>query len=91
MRALNSSGASYAPTEPPEDAADMRRFLRDELQRIATAIAALAAGHLDKTHVAPTKPREGDIRFADGTDWNPGAGKGIYAHNGTAWVQVQPL
>lgn len=91
MRTPNLGTVFYAPSEPPEDAAETRRFLRDELQKISIAITALALGHLDKTNVAPLKPREGDIRFADGANWNPGAGKGIYAHNGTAWVQVQAL
>jgi hypothetical protein len=63
----------------------MQRFLLDELQKVSAAITALAAGHLDKTHVAPVKPRDGDIRYADGTDYNPGSGEGIYAYYGAAW------
>jgi len=27
---------------------------------------------------APAKPRTGQIYFADGTQWNPGSGEGIY-------------
>lgn len=30
------------------------------------------------------KPRDGDVVFADGTNWNPGSGKGFYGfYNGT--------
>jgi hypothetical protein len=63
----------------------MARFFSSELFKIKSAIDALAAGHLDKSYAAPTKPREGDIRYADGTIWNPGSGQGIYAYYGAAW------
>lgn len=36
----------------------------------------------------PKKPREGMIVAADGTNWNPGGGKGVYAYLGTAWVKL---
>lgn len=85
MRAANSSAAFYAPGTPPADPDGLRRFLQEELIKIQAAIAGLAAGHLDKSTVAPPKPREGDIRFADGTSWNPGSGQGIYAYYGAAW------
>lgn len=63
----------------------MRRFLDEELRKIAAAFALLAAGHIDKTNAAPVKPREGDIRLADGTHWNPGSGAGVYCYYSAAW------
>lgn len=90
MRTPNIGTAFYAPGNPPTDAAEMQRFLRDELQKIAAAVQALALGHLDKTYVAPTKPRDGDVRYADGTSWAPGV-KGLYMHNGTTWVLIKAL
>ena len=56
-----------------------------ELSSIQTAIGLLAAGHLDKSYAAPIKPRDGDIRYADGTTWNPGSGQGVYYFNGSIW------
>lgn len=79
---------AYTPGIVPRNVNDLVRFLEDELQNLRFAINALEAGHLDKTNVAPTKPAEGDIRFADGTNWNPGLGKGIYYYNGTAWTRI---
>jgi hypothetical protein len=64
----------------------MQRFLFDELKKISVAINGLALGHLDQTTVLPTKPRDGDLRYADGTLWNPGSGKGVYVYKATAWV-----
>lgn len=66
----------------------MQRFFSSELDRIAAAINALAAGHLEKTYVAPPKPREGDIRYADGTSWNPGLGAGIYQYRSAVWTFI---
>jgi len=35
------------------------------------------------------KPRNGDIRYADGTNWNPGGtGEGIYAYTNGAWAKL---
>lgn len=85
MRTPTISSAFYAPGIPPEDAAEMRRFLLEELQKLSGAISALAAGHIDKTYAAPSKPRDGDIRLADGTSWNPGSGQGVYCYYGAAW------
>lgn len=33
----------------------------------------------------PPKPRVGTTAYADGTNWNPGSGKGPYAFDGTTW------
>ena len=37
---------------------------------------------------APARPREGLIVFADGTEWNPGGGKGAYQYLSGAWVKL---
>ena len=50
---------------------------------------------LSQTNVAPgdearkSKPRQGDIRYADGVNWNPGGtGEGIYAYLSTGWSKL---
>lgn len=88
MRANNQNTVFYHPEPAPTDDVQYRAWLERELQRIKIAIDLLAAGHLDKTYVAPTKPREGDIRLADGTSWNPGSGAGFYGYYGSAWVKL---
>lgn len=86
MRTPTISSVGYAPGTPPESDADIRSFLLAELTKISAVLAALAAGHIDVSYAPPAKPRDGDIRYADGTTWNPGSGKGMYRYNGTAWV-----
>jgi hypothetical protein len=88
MRTRNLSTVFYNPGVAPSNADDMRRFVGDELIKIQIAITALADGHLDETHVTPDKPRDGDIRFADGTNFNPGLGQGVYCYYNTTWNKL---
>lgn len=88
MRTPNIGSVLYSPNDAPADPAQVQRFLREELARISAAIAALAAGHLDKTYVEPEKPRDGMVRYADGVQWNPGGGAGVYFYNGVMWIQM---
>lgn len=85
MRTPTIKSVGYTPNLVPESPEQLRRFLQDEFLRVAAAIDALAAGHLDKSYAAPDKPRDGDIRYADGTNFNPGSGAGVYYYNGTTW------
>lgn len=39
-------------------------------------------------HTEPVRPRECAVAFADGTDWDPGAGMGLYQYQGGAWVKL---
>ena len=43
---------------------------------------------LTETHVEPEKVRDGMIFFADGTDWDPGSGQGIYTYYAGAWHKL---
>lgn len=68
----------------------LRFYLESELRRISAASVYLQANHLELTtlHASPSKPIEGMIVKADGTDWNPGGGAGIYARVSSAWVKL---
>jgi hypothetical protein len=90
MRTPNLGTISFNPEDPPSDPNELQNYLRRQNVLLQAAITALAAGHLDQTYVAPTKPRDGDIRYADGTSWAPGV-KGLYMHNGTTWVLIKAL
>ena len=39
-------------------------------------------------HVAPPKVKVGMIRYADGTDWNPGSGEGAYVYTSAGWSKL---
>lgn len=83
-----SKTAAYAPGPVPADPKALQGYLSAEFQKIAGVVRLLADGHVDTTHVAPERPREGDFRLADGTDWDPGSGAGFYGYYGAAWVKL---
>ena len=76
----------YTPTPiESEDPAELRRWVREELARISIVFEMALARNVEFLNVAPAKPREGMICGADGTNWDPGSGKGIYAYYDSAW------
>lgn len=85
MRTPVLGSAFYAPSPAPVDPEEFRRYVENEFSKVSAVIQLLADGHIDKTYAAPARPRTGDIRFADGTMWNPGAGEGVYVYRSAAW------
>ena len=72
----------------PKDVFD---FLIQELRRVGNAMAPGLESDfltLKKHQVAPTRVVEDMIVYADGTNWNPGAGIGVYQYRGGAWVKL---
>lgn len=80
---------TYFPSPPPGDEsttpADVAAWAESELQKVAESLQAFDLLRLVEQHAAPAKPRAGMIVLADGTDWNPGSGQGIYAYFGGSW------
>ncbi|OZI26715.1 hypothetical protein CAL26_05175 [Bordetella genomosp. 9] len=76
---------AYSPANPPVEYDAV--WMRQELQKIREAMTGQQPfAYLDMQYVAPPKPREGMIALADGTQWNPGQGKGYYGYFGGQWV-----
>jgi len=78
----------YFPNKSPNEYSE--GFMSGELSKISFAIDQVSMGHLDVANVAPSKPRQGDIRYADGANWNPSSGgEGIYFFNAAgSWVKL---
>jgi hypothetical protein len=70
------------------DPETIQSYLEGELLAISRELAETTVVELRPIYVAPTKPREGMIVFADGTEWNPGAGKGVYTYLSGAWSKL---
>lgn len=81
---------AYHPTKPTINNLDgLRQWLEDELAAIQTEFnAQTRLIPLVQVHRAPDRPREGMLVSADGTDWNPGAGAGIYEYRGGGWHKL---
>lgn len=68
---------TYAPAPVPTDKAQWPLYLRSEFERIKAEFQAGFA-QLTTLHVEPAKRRPGLTVLADGTDWDPGSGAGVY-------------
>lgn len=63
-------------------------YLRRELAAIEIAFGNTLPKELQEYHAAPTKLRLGLTVLADGTDWNPGSGQGVYTYYAGAWHKL---
>jgi hypothetical protein len=79
-------------TEPGEvsathsDLNQIVHFFANELQAVSRAFQESDVLELRTTHKAPVRPKNGMIVEADGTDWNPGSGAGLYVRRLNTWV-----
>ena len=78
----------YEPGPLPEDKEDLGIYVVTEFKRLGNILFNQSVKRLEETNTAPAKPRDGDIRYADGSNWNPGAGTGIYWFDGTTWNKL---
>lgn len=62
-------------------------YIGRELDKIRNAFAGGGVGTVDypELHAEPQKGDGVTIAFADGTDWNPGSGRGLYAWFNNQW------
>jgi hypothetical protein len=75
----------YTPDAVPDEAPrGLRAWLAEQLRRIANDLNA--PKHLDLLRAEPARMYDGLVVAADGTNWNPGAGRGVYARVSGAWV-----
>lgn len=83
MRPTSSNSTTYQPGDPPADPGQLQRFLREELVKLKAALDAVAAGQVDRIYALPAKPRDGMVRYLDGTI-APGGTRGVYFYDSTA-------
>ncbi len=76
----------YRPKPPPRTSlAALAIYLDDELGRVARELRSDPV--LEVRHRPPERVVTGMMVFADGTDWNPGAGRGLYYWDGS-WIKI---
>lgn len=83
----------FNPPPPPDDPRQLQRYLSELNVHIGAALALVAKMNHPVVHVAPSKPRDGDPVHADGSNFNPGSGKGLYIYKASTatWVLVVAL
>lgn len=78
----------YQPDASP-DAKGGIEWAREEFARLSQSLTApqlfITLAYL---HREPSRVKPGMVVLADGTDWDPGSGAGMYRRNeaNTAWV-----
>lgn len=69
----------------PDDKEALVAWLRLDLPKELELLGNPGLLQMRVMHAAPDKPRRGLVVFADGTDWNPGSGEGVYVYTTTGW------
>ena len=62
--------------------------LREELDKIRIVLDSIADGIQEIYTIAPEEPVEGQTVWADGVNWNPGSGAGMYEYRAGVWVKL---
>jgi hypothetical protein len=82
---------AYEPRDPPIEIDEiLAEYIVSELREIAAQFRQVEQIRLVELHVAPDKPRDGDIVLADGTDFEPlpAQGGGFFGRSAGAWVKL---
>lgn len=81
---------SYNPSSSSAtNISDLRNWISNELVRVSNAFSTQSqTTQLPVLTVAPAKPQIGQVVFADGTNWNPSAGRGLYYYDTSGWVHI---
>jgi len=79
----------YTPLSPPSDPKALPAFLQTELARIAAELSNTQNFvDLREMPAEPSKLRDGRLIYANGANWNPGAGEGPYCYVNGMWVAL---
>lgn len=88
MAGLTEDIYSPEPISGVDDLPQLVSYLQRQLYAIHSAMLLGYAQAFKFRNSAPDKPFEGLTVGADGTNWNPGAGKGIYTYYSGAWNKL---
>ncbi len=76
------------PGSLPMDTDKALTYLHDLVRSQHTVLVMFLESFYRELNVEPDKPREGVIVFADGTNWNPGSGRGLYQYVSGSWAKI---
>lgn len=70
-----------------KDPLEILRALNEALNQVGLTFADNESLKLTEMHAAPEYVEHGRIYFADGADWDPGSGRGVYMYDeaGPTW------
>jgi len=92
MKSFRSAGFSAVNTMPSEvktpEGLAILDWVRREFDANTRRLNEPSESRYTILYEEPGKPREGQVVYADGTDWNPGQGAGVYVYSGSAWTKA---
>tara|TARA_R100000329_G_scaffold95469_1_gene79351 strand:+ start:1024 stop:1284 length:261 start_codon:yes stop_codon:yes gene_type:complete len=71
----------YIPNPVPANPDDLPRYIFEEFLKLQNALSENPTTFIEVKNVTPEKKKQGDIVYADGTNFDPGSGEGIYFVN----------
>ena len=71
----------YIPNPVPSDIDDLPRYIFEEFQKLQGALEENPTTFIEVKNATPGRKKQGDIVYADGTNFDPGGGEGIYFVN----------
>lgn len=80
----------YVPKLAPggDSVDDLEKWATQEFQEIQKSLSVQDFLVLKEYHEPPAKYKNGLVVLADGTDWDPGSGAGVYCYYGNAWNKL---
>ena len=86
---MPSQAPKYVPNLVPANPEDLPRYIFEEFLKLQGALQENPTTFIEVKNVAPDRIKQGDIVYADGTNFNPGSGEGIYFRNAAgSWVKL---
>lgn len=67
---------------------ELLAYVRRELESIEVAFLNTLPKEVEMLHAEPVRVKEGLIVGADGSDWDPGGGQGVYAYYNSTWNKL---
>ena len=82
--------AFYSPRQPSGERTPeaVERWARDEFETLSRMFTTGQVVQFQVLHVEPERPRQGMVVFADGTNWDPSDGEGLYVYKSGGWTFI---
>lgn len=76
-----------APATAPAAPREFQLWLLDELRHIADVMSEIETDSvfLKQWNEEPERRYDGQVIYADGTNFNPGSGEGFYGYHNAIW------
>jgi hypothetical protein len=79
----------YTPNPVPDNPDDLPKYIFEELLKLQGALQENPTTYIEVKNATPSRIKQGDIVYGDGTNFDPGSGEGIYFRNAAgSWVKL---